>query len=173
MCLLPHRRVPPKKSAANVGTRPAGALRIAILLIVFLVFVRSWYSAGITNFYQYHVVHEFGMTLEKAQSYILLFMMAGVAGTFLGGPLADRFGKSSMIWFSMLGSAPFALLLPYADPFWSYVLCLFNGFILMSGFSVMVVYAQELFPGKIGTVSGLTIGLAFGMGAVGSVAWVN
>jgi FSR family fosmidomycin resistance protein-like MFS transporter len=95
--------------------------------------------------------------------------VSGAVGTFCGGPLADRFGMKKIIYFSMLGSAPLALLLPYVSATWAYAILLLNGFILLSSFSVTVVYAQQLFPGKIGTVSGLTVGFAFGMGAVGAV----
>lgn len=160
-----------RSAAAAAGAeRPRKALLFAIGMLIFLVFARSWYHAGIVGYYQYFAIEKFGITLKESQVYIFLFMIAGVAGTFFGGPLADKFGRRNMIWFSMLGSAPFALLLPYANPFWSHVIFIIMGFIILSSFSVVVVYAQELFPGKIGLVSGLIVGLAFGMGAVGSVA---
>nr|WP_313958239.1 MFS transporter [Paenibacillus sp. Y412MC10] len=92
-----------------------------------------------------------------------------MAGTFLGGPLADRFGRQKIIWFSILGTSPFSLLLPYAGPIGSVILCAAIGLILMSGFSVIIVYAQEMLPGHEGTVAGLFFGLAFGMGGLGSV----
>lgn len=142
----------------------------AIVLLIFLTFARSWFNAGITNYYPFYLMEKYGIALEQAQIYIFLFLLAGALGTFFGGPLADRFGKRAIIWFSMLGSAPLALMLPYANLFWSYVICFVNGFIILSSFSVSVVYAQELVPGKVGTVAGLITGFAFGMGAVGSVA---
>lgn len=141
----------------------------AIMLLILLVFARSWYSAAITNFFPIYVIEEFGVPINKAQIFIFIFAAAGVIGTFFGGPLADRFGKRNMIFFSMLGSAPFALVLPYFHSNWVYVLLFIIGIIILSSFSVTVVYAQELLPGKIGLVSGLIVGLAFGMGAVGSV----
>lgn len=142
----------------------------SISLLIFLVFARSWFHAGITNFYAFYLIDEFSLTIPQAQVYIFIFLAAGAIGTFAGGPLADRFGKKNMIFFSMLGSAPLSLVLPHAGPLLTYGLMAVVGFIILSSFSVTVVYAQELVPGKIGTVSGLIIGLAFGMGAVGSVA---
>src|SRR5690606_14399839 len=139
-------------------------------LLVFLVFARSWYHAGITNFYPFYIIDQYGLTVSEAQIYIFLFLAAGALGTFLGGPLADRFGKKAIICFSMLGPAPLALLLPHVSQFWVYPIVLINGFILLSSFSVAVIYAQAVLPGRIGMVSGLIIGLAFGMGAIGSVA---
>ncbi|MFC4322918.1 MFS transporter [Litchfieldia salsa] len=146
----------------------------SICLLIFLVFARSWFHAGITNFFAFYVIDKFNLTISQAQVYIFIFLAAGAIGTFAGGPLADRFGKRNMIFFSMLGSAPLALLLPYSGPVTSYLLISVIGFIILSSFSVTVVYAQELVPGKIGTVSGLIVGLAFGMGAVGSIAigWI-
>ncbi|MGD7009723.1 MFS transporter [Metabacillus sp. 84] len=140
----------------------------AITLLVFLVFARSWYSAGISNYFQFYLIEDYGISIKEAQYFIFLFLASGVIGTFLGGPLADRFGKRNVILFSMVGSAPFALILPHVRLIWIYPLFFIIGLIVLSSFSVTVVYAQELFPGKIGTVSGLIIGLAFGMGAIGS-----
>ncbi|MBP1156678.1 MULTISPECIES: MFS transporter [unclassified Paenibacillus] len=162
-------------AAKKNGVRVMSPLRkkqitFAILTLIFLVFARSWYHAGVTIYYPFYLMEQFGITLEKAQIYIFLFAAAGALGTFMGGPLSDKFGRRNLIFFSMVGSAPLALLLPYANPFWAYVILLVNGFIILSSFSVSVVYAQELIPGKIGTVSGLITGLAFGLGALGAVA---
>ncbi|BCU81367.1 putative MFS-type transporter YfnC [Polycladomyces abyssicola] len=144
-------------------------LLLAMVLLIFLIFVRSWYIAGISTYYQFYLMEQYKLSLKQSQLFIFLFLVAGAIGTFCGGPLADRFGMKKIIYFSMLGSAPLALLLPYVSATWAYTILLLNGFILLSSFSVTVVYAQQLFPGKIGTVSGLTVGFAFGMGAVGSV----
>lgn len=160
-----------KKSKTTTGTpnQNQNKMVIAILLLIFLVFARSWYSTGISNFYQFYLIDHYGLSIENAQYYIFIFLLFGVLGTFFGGPLADRFGKRNMILISMLGSAPLALILPHVSLMWIYPIFAVMGFILLSSFSVTVVYAQELFPGKIGMVSGLIVGLAFGMGAIGSI----
>ncbi|MED1104460.1 MFS transporter [Bacillus paramycoides] len=144
-------------------------IKFVILLLVFLTFVRSWYGAGIGNFYQFYLIEHYGLSIKNAQYFVFAFMIAGVLGTFFGGPLADRFGKKKIIVFSMLGSAPLALLLPHVSLVWVVPLFLCIGFISSSSFSVIVVYAQELVPGKVGMVSGLIVGLAFGLGALGAV----
>lgn len=145
-------------------------IRSAIILLIFLVFARSWFGACISSFYIFYIMDRFTLSLASAQYYIFGFMAAGAVGTFLGGPIADRIGRRNTIFCSMLGTAPFALILPYVDGFWTFVILMIIGFVLLSSFSVTVVYAQELIPGKIGTVSGLIMGLAFGMGAIGAVA---
>lgn len=164
----------PRKARKTTETRKVNEKRkkqiiAAILLLIFIVFARSWYSAGISNFYQFYLIKDYGLSIKGAQYYIFAFLAAGVLGTFLGGPLSDRFGKRTMILFSLLGSAPLALLLPHVPLFWVYPILIVLGFILLSSFSVTVVYAQELIPGMVGLVSGLIVGLAFGMGALGSV----
>jgi len=146
------------------------AIKWALVVLVFLVFARSWYMSAISNFYAFFVIDNFGLSIAQAQLYIFTFLFMGAAGTFFGGPLADRFGKRNVILTSLLGPAPLALLLPYVGQAASIILLALIGFMLMSSFSVTVVYAQELVPGKIGTMSGLIVGLGFGMGAVGSVA---
>ncbi|MEB1809375.1 MAG: MFS transporter [Bacillaceae bacterium] len=162
----------PKKKAVSTKMSPKHKKMVvfAISLLIFLVFARSWFHAGITNFYAFYIIEKFGLTIAQSQGYIFVFLLAGAIGTFAGGPLADRFGKRTMIMLSMLASAPLALILPYAGPTATYFLLGIIGFIILSSFSVTVVYAQVLVPGKIGTVSGLIVGLAFGMGAIGSVA---
>ncbi|OZU88122.1 MFS transporter [Virgibacillus indicus] len=146
------------------------AIKGALVVLVFLVFARSWYAAAISNFYAFYTIENYGLTIAQSQVYIFTFLFMGAVGTFLGGPLADRFGKRNVILLSLLAPAPLALILPYVGPISSIILLAFIGLLLMSSFSVSVVYAQELIPGKIGTMSGLIVGLAFGMGAIGSVA---
>ncbi|WP_445506033.1 MFS transporter [Niallia sp. 03190] len=142
---------------------------IAISLLIFLVFARSWYGAGISNFFHFYLIDKFQLSIRSAQIYVFLFLLAGVIGTFFGGPLADRYGKRTILLFSMLGAAPFTLLVPHMPLSLVGPLLIIIGFILQSSFSVTVVYAQELMPGMIGLVSGLIVGLAFGMGALGAV----
>lgn len=164
------RKKNPSAAAGRASAPYAGrvvAFALSILLIV--VFARSWYAAAIGNFYQFYAKETYGISISAAQVPLFLFMAAGVAGTFVGGIAADRIGRKKMMLISILGAAPFALLLPHLPQAWVYPVIAVMGFILQSGFSVSVVYAQELMPGKVGTASGLITGLAFGMGALGSV----
>jgi MFS family permease len=140
-----------------------------IVFILLLIFARTWYTSGMTNFYTFYAIKEYGLTIKQSQLFLFAFLVSGAIGTFFGGPLSDRFGKKQIISFSMLATVPFSFLIPYVSPTIAFIFLIFTGFILMTSFSVTVVYAQELVPGKIGTMSGLTVGLAFGMGAIGSV----
>ena len=167
--LILHARRP-RSARPVIATREhKRRIAAAMTLLIFLVFVRSWYHSSILNFFTSFLVTDRGLSDQAAQYYLFAFLGAGAAGTFCGGPLADRFGRKTILFFSMLGAAPFALVLPYASAPIQFLLLLIIGFILLSSFSVAVVYAQELIPGKIGTVSGLITGLAFGLGAVGAV----
>lgn len=161
-----------QKKAVTATNRKAfsKSIRSALIVLVFLVFARSWYGSAISNFYAFYVIDNYSLSIKQSQIYIFVFLLMGAVGTFAGGPLADRFGKRNVILYSFLAAAPFALLLPFAGPHIAYVLLALTGLITMSSFSVTVVYAQELLPGKIGTMAGLITGLAFGMGAIGSVA---
>ncbi|WP_442598627.1 MFS transporter [Neobacillus sp. D3-1R] len=160
-----------KKKAVKDGYAPnMKSIKSAILILILLVFARSWYSSAISNFYTFYAIKSYDVTIAHSQIFIFVFLFMGAVGTFFGGPLADRFGRRNIIFLSIIGSAPMTLLLPYVGPTFAYILLALTGLILMSSFSVTVVYAQELLPGKIGTMSGLIVGLAFGMGAIGSVA---
>ncbi|MFM1654660.1 MFS transporter [Brevibacillus sp. B_LB10_24] len=166
--LMPRVKGKGQAAAGPVGLtrRQVGA---AIAILVLLTFSKNVYSAGITSFYSFYLIGDYGLSVERAQLYLFAFLAASAVGTFVGGPLADRYGRRNIIWISILGAAPFSLLLPYADLFWSGVLCVGAGFVMSSAFSIIVVYAQELLPGKVGLVSGLFFGLAFGLGGLGSV----
>ncbi|MGM7681866.1 MFS transporter [Cytobacillus sp. Hm23] len=144
-------------------------IKTAMILLVFFVFARSWYHAGISSFYQFYLIEDYGLSITEAQFYLFTFMIAGAIGTLFGGPLADRFGNKNIIMFSMLGIVPFTIALPYVPIQFVMPMFLIVGFIMMTSFSVSVVYAQELMPKNIGMASGLIVGLAFGMGAIGSV----
>ncbi|MBU8790696.1 MULTISPECIES: MFS transporter [Oceanobacillus] len=160
-----------KKLAAKTHSRAVSkAIKSALIVLIFLVFARSWYAAAISNFYAFYAIDSYDLTIAKSQIYIFIFLAMGAVGTFLGGPLADRFGRRNVILFSLVASSPLSILLPYVGPIFAMILLATIGLFLMSSFSVTVVYAQELVPGKIGTMSGLIVGLAFGMGAIGSVA---
>lgn len=141
-----------------------------MILLVLIVFARAWYRAAITNFYTFYSIEQFGVTISGAQLYLFIFLGAAALGTFAGGPLSDRFGKKNIILGSMAISAPFAIALPFAGSLASVVLLAIIGFVLLTNVSVSVVYAQHLIPGQIGTASGLIVGFAFGMGAIGAVA---
>lgn len=163
---------PMRKVRSAVRINPAKRKRTILVLsvLVLIMFSKSWFLAGITNYYPFFLIEYFGLKIEHAQIFIFVFLVAGAIGTFLGGPLADRIGRRNVIWISVLGSIPFALILPIANMFWAYVLLAIIGLVLMSSFSVMIVYAQELLPGKVGMVSGLFFGLSFGLGGLGSIA---
>jgi FSR family fosmidomycin resistance protein-like MFS transporter len=140
----------------------------AIVILILLVFSKHVYLSSITSFYSFYLIRDYGVSVGSAQFYLFAFLAASAIGTFFGGPLADRYGRRNIIWLSILGTAPFSILLPYANLFWSGVLCVCAGFVLSSAFSIIVVFAQELLPGKVGLVSGLFFGLAFGLGGLGS-----
>lgn len=162
---IPKNKTKDKDSSSNQRM-----IVSALFLLILLVFARSWYLSAISNFYTFFAIEQFGATIKQSQGYIFLFLVTGAVGTFFGGPLSDRIGRKNVIFLSMILATPLALYLPFAGPISAYFILGLMGFILLSSFSVTVVYAQELLPGKIGTVSGLIVGLAFGMGAIGSVA---
>ncbi|MFE6074729.1 MFS transporter [Paenibacillus sp. NPDC057886] len=146
-----------------------GFIAFTMGILILLLFSKFVYIAGMTGYYAFYYADAYNLPLSQAQICLFVLQFAGMVGTLLGGPLADRYGQKPMIWFSIAGTAPFSLLLPYAGPALSMVLCGMIGLILMSGFSVIIVYAQELLPRHIGTVSGLFFGLSFGMAGLGSV----
>jgi FSR family fosmidomycin resistance protein-like MFS transporter len=157
------------QSAANSNKKISKAVWGALVLILFLIFARSWYISGMTNFYAFYAIEKYSFSIGQAQLFLFAFLVSGALGTFFGGPLADRFGKKAVIFLSMILTVPLSILIPFVPSAVAFILLILGGFILMSSFSVTVVYAQELIPGKIGTMAGLTVGLAFGMGAIGSI----
>jgi len=142
------------------------AFSVSILLV--LIFSKYFYLASLTSYFTFYLINKFHVGIQTSQICLFVFLFSVAGGTLIGGPLGDRFGRKYVIWFSILGTAPFALLLPYANLFWTVVLVIPIGLILSSAFSAILVYAQELIPGKIGLVSGLFFGFAFGMGGIGS-----
>jgi FSR family fosmidomycin resistance protein-like MFS transporter len=141
---------------------------LSIGILVALVFSKYFYLACMTSYYTFFLIGKFHLSIQHAQFFLFLFLFAVAAGTIIGGPLGDRFGRKRVIWTSILGVAPFALLLPFANLFWVAVLTVFIGVILASAFPAIIVYAQELVPGRVGLIAGLFFGLAFGMGGIGS-----
>lgn len=148
-------------------------IKTAMILILFITFIRSWYVAGMGSFYQFYLIHDYGISIRNAQIILFAYLIAGVVGTLVGGALSDRFGKKNVIVFSMVASTPLAMVLPNVSIGYVVPIFMFVGFIMFSSFSIIVVYAQQLLPGKVGLVSGLVTGLAFGLGAIGSVALGN
>lgn len=161
-----NRKSTTEKTSIHAGQRRR--IIMAVTLVVLLIFGRSWYGAGITNYFIFYLAETYHLSTSAAQVYIFIYLGAGAIGTFLGGPAADRFGRTTVL-YALLISLPFTLILPYAGPLWSYPLLALIGLIQMSSFSVAVVYVLELIPGRVGTMSGLITGLAFGMGGLGSV----
>ena len=161
-------------TAANAG-RGAGALtaplprgRIitALVVLALLVFSKNIYTASISSYYTFFLIEKFEVTVQQSQLMLFLFLGAMALGTVLGGPIGDRFGSRTVIWFSILGVLPFTLVLPYADLFWSGVLSFIIGVVMASAFPAIVVFAQELVPGRVGMIAGIFFGFAFGMGGI-------
>jgi FSR family fosmidomycin resistance protein-like MFS transporter len=167
-----------KRHGAAARLRPTGfptstrisrtLIAAAMAVLVMLIFSKYFYLASLTSYYTFYLIQRFGVSVRLAQIYLFIFLAAVAAGTFAGGPIGDRIGRKYVIWGSILGVLPFTLLLPYASLFWSGVLTAIIGVVLASAFSAILVYAQDLVPGKVGTVSGLFFGLAFGMGGIGA-----
>ncbi len=154
---------------ASLQSRPlSGRVWFALAILGLLIFSKYFYLASLTNYYTFYLIHKFQLSVQGAQLHLFLFLFAVALGTILGGPIGDRYGRKLVIWVSILGVAPFTLALPHANLFWTGVLTVIIGIILASAFSAILVYAQELVPGKVGLISGLFFGLAFGMAGIGS-----
>lgn len=162
-----------QRAGSTAGeTAAAGLSRRRVLfsvgILLVLIFSKYFYMASITSFFTFYLMDKFQLAVRDAQLHLFLFSFAVASGTFLGGPLGDRIGRKYVIWLSILGAAPFTLLLPHVGLGWTTVLSILIGLILSSAFSAILVYAQELIPGKVGMISGLFFGFAFGMGGIGS-----
>jgi FSR family fosmidomycin resistance protein-like MFS transporter len=154
----PHHRI--------AASRGKIAFFLAVLLL--LMFSKFFYLASMTNYYTFYLIQKFGVSVTGSQMYLFLFLAAVAVGTIVGGPVGDKIGRKQVIWISILGMAPFALLLPFANLFWTAVLSVIVGLIMASAFPAILVYATELLPGKVGTIAGLFFGFAFGLGGIGS-----
>jgi FSR family fosmidomycin resistance protein-like MFS transporter len=157
-----------KAAAQPAAPLPRGRVIAALAVLAMLVFSKYIYMASLSSYYTFYLIEKFHVSVDTAQMYLFLFLAAVAAGTFAGGPIGDRIGRKRVIWVSILGAAPFTLMLPHANLFWTGVLVIIIGVILASAFSAILVYAQELIPGRIGMVSGLFFGFAFGMGGIGA-----
>lgn len=145
-----------------------GKVIFSVCILLLLIFSKYFYMASLTNYFTFYLIDKFKVSVQTSQLYLFVFLFSVAAGTLLGGPIGDKIGRKYVIWVSILGTAPFALLLPHASLFWIGVLIIPIGMILASAFSAILVYAQELIPGKVGLVAGLFFGFAFGMGGIGS-----
>jgi FSR family fosmidomycin resistance protein-like MFS transporter len=164
----PRAHAATAKPADRQSNLPRGRVAAALGILVALVFSKYFYLTSMTSYFMFFLIERFQITRETSEIFLFGFLAAVAVGTFLGGPIGDRFGRKRVIWASIFGTAPFALIMPYADLAWTAVLSVVIGIILASAMSAIIVYAQELVPGRTGTVAGLFFGLAFGLGGIGS-----
>ena len=168
------KRNRPVKSRSAVAYRerrpllPGRQITVSMAVLIALMFSKFFYLASLGSYYTFYLIQKFHLSVQNAQIHLFVFLGAAAAGTIIGGPVGDRIGRKRVIWVSILGVLPFTLLLPYANLLWTGVLSVVIGLILASAFPAILVYAQELVPGKVGLISGLFFGLAFGMAGVGA-----
>jgi FSR family fosmidomycin resistance protein-like MFS transporter len=165
-----HRKAAKSRAGAGAAYHdlPRGKVVAALAILLVLVFSKNVYLASVSSYYTFFLIEKFGVSVQSAQIYLFLFLGAVAAGTIIGGPVGDRLGRKWVIWASILGVLPFTLALPYVSLFWTGVLSVAIGVILASAFSAILVFAQELVPGRIGMVSGLFFGFAFGTAGIGA-----
>jgi FSR family fosmidomycin resistance protein-like MFS transporter len=156
------------RGAANPTSLPRGRVALTVGILLALIFSKYFYISGMTSYFTFYLMGKFGLSIKSAQLHLFIFQFAVAAGTLIGGPIGDRIGRKYVIWISILGAAPFTLLLPHADLAGTTVLSICIGVVLSSAFPAILVYAQELLPGSVGLISGLFFGFAFGMGGLGS-----
>jgi FSR family fosmidomycin resistance protein-like MFS transporter len=158
------------RKARKAGSSPVSSRTAAwsILLLLLLIFSKYFYLASISSYYSFYLIAKFHLSVQSAQLYLFAFLSAVAVGALLGGPIGDRIGRKRVIWVSILGVAPFTMILPYVDLMWTGILSFVIGLILASAFSAILVFAQELMPGRVGAVSGLFFGFAFGIGGIGA-----
>jgi FSR family fosmidomycin resistance protein-like MFS transporter len=154
--------------SAKHSALPKSKIALSLAILLLLIFSKFFYLASIGSYYTFYLIHTFGVSVQSAQVHLFFFLGAVAAGTLLGGPLGDKIGRKYVIWFSILGMLPFTLMLPYADLFWTGILSVIIGLVMASAFPSIVVYAQELLPGRVGMISGMFFGLSFGMGGIGA-----
>ena len=161
-------------AAALAASASAGIPRVRVIFLVFLlmllVFSKNVYTSSLTSFFTFYLIERFQLSVQDAQVQLFVFMAAIAVGTLVGGPVSDRIGRRPMIWISILGALPFTLILPYASLFWTSVLTIIIGLLMASAFPAILVYAHELLPGRVGLVSGMFFGFAFGLGGLGAAA---
>jgi FSR family fosmidomycin resistance protein-like MFS transporter len=166
-----HLDLKKKSKAASVTphrTLSKSRVITSLIILLVLIFSKYFYMASMSSYFTFYLIDKFHVSVQQSQIHLFIFLASVAAGTLLGGPLGDRFGRKYIIWISILGATPFTLLLPYANLFWCGVLSVIIGVIISSAFSAILVYATELVPGKVGMIAGLFFGFAFGMGGLGS-----
>lgn len=157
-----------RRAVKMVSSLPRNKVILSLVILLCLMFSKFIYTSALSSFFTFYLIETFGVSPKEAQIDLFIYLSAFALGTLLGGPIGDRIGRKAVIWFSVLGALPFTLALPYANHFWTVALSIPIGFILSSAFSAMVVFAQELMPGRVGMVSGLFFGLAFGIAGIGA-----
>ena len=162
------RRDRPGKEVPRHSELSRGKIAGAITVLVALIFSKYFYLASIGSYYTFYLITKFHVSVRSSQLHLFVFLGAAALGTFLGGPIGDRFGRKLVIWVSIVGVLPFTLMLPYANLFWTGILSFIIGFVLASAFAAILVYAQELVPGRVGMISGVFFGFAFGLGGIGA-----
>jgi FSR family fosmidomycin resistance protein-like MFS transporter len=165
---LLHLRSRPAQHASPLTGLPPRRVASAIAVLIALVFSKYFYLASFTSYYTFYLIARFHVSVRSSQIHLFAFLAAVAAGTLIGGPIGDRIGRKTVIWCSILGILPLTLLLPHANLFWTTVLSVIVGMVLASAFPAILVYAQELVPGRVGMISGLFFGFAFGMGGIGA-----
>lgn len=166
-----HRLKPKEEEGTEKKHKPAYSHKkivFAISILLILIFSKYVYMASLNSYYMFYLIDKFGVSVENAQLYLFAFLFAVAVGTIIGGPIGDRIGRKYVIWASILGTAPFALIMPHVGLMWTCILSIMIGLILSSAFSAILVYAQELVPGKVGLIGGLFFGLAFGIAGIAS-----
>ncbi len=158
------------KAEAGHPTLSPAKVRMSLAILMALIFSKYFYLASLTSYYAFYLINKFHVSVQSSQIHLFVFLGAVAAGTIIGGPVGDRFGRKLVIWWSILGVLPFTLILPYANLLWTEILSVIIGVVIASAFAAILVFAQELVPGKIGMISGMFFGLAFGVGGIGAAA---
>lgn len=162
-----------KKAVIDLPNLSQTKIIVSVVILMILIFSKFFYMASMSSYFTFYLMDKFHLSVQDAQFHLVLFLASCAVGTLIGGPLGDKFGRKYVIWFSVLGAAPFTLLLPYVDLFWTGILSVIIGTIISSAFPAILVFSQELLPKKLGMVSGLFYGFAFGMGGLGSALLGN
>nr|WP_315187601.1 MFS transporter [uncultured Flavobacterium sp.] len=162
-----------KKAVIDLPNLSQTKIIASVVILMILIFSKFFYMASMSSYFTFYLMDKFHLSVQDAQFHLVLFLASCAVGTLIGGPLGDKFGRKYVIWFSVLGAAPFTLLLPYVDLFWTGILSVIIGTIISSAFPAILVFSQELLPKKLGMVSGLFYGFAFGMGGLGSALLGN